>query len=64
MPVQINELVVKGVVDQGNVSEEGKKKSPKSNEEGSGKISFSLRKQIIDQCTEEVLSRLRKMSEF
>ncbi len=64
MPVQINELVVKGVVDQQNTKEEGKKNTPKTKDEGLGKLSFAMRKQIVDQCTEEVLAKLRSMSEF
>jgi hypothetical protein len=64
MPVQINELVVKGVVDQETGKEETKKNSLSAREEGVGKLSYSLRKQIIDQCTEEVMARLRSMNDI
>ena len=64
MPVQINELVVKGVVDQEKGKDEEKKNSLAKKEEGIGKLSYSLRKQIVDQCTEEVLVKLRSMSDI
>lgn len=64
MPVQINELVVKGNVDQEKGKKEDKKANSKSKEDGMSKLSYSLRKQIVDQCTEEVLAKLRNMSEF
>lgn len=65
MPVEIKELVVRGKM-------EGSKESPKSpppsnpmgKEDANAKISNSLRKQIVDQCVQEVLEKLKIMNEF
>lgn len=65
MPVEIKELVVRGTMEG---SKESPKSSPPSNpmgkEDANAKISNSLRKQIVDQCVQEVLEKLKIMNEF
>ena len=64
MAVQIKELIIKAIC--------GDKKGPPANiasvkqkqEEGGGKLSFAQRKQLIDECTAEVMERLKRMNEF
>jgi hypothetical protein len=64
MAVQIKELIIKAIC--------GDKKGPTANtspvkqkqEEGGGKLSFAQRKQLIDECTAEVMERLKRMNEF
>ena len=65
MPVEIKQLVVKGLMD--GTQEPDKKSSAASNtakEGGSGGLSSGLRRQIVDQCVQEVMDKLKKMNEF
>lgn len=65
MPVEIKQLLVKGMMEG---SQEPDKKSSadsgKENDEGSGGLSSGLRKQIVDQCVQEVMDKIKKMNEF
>ncbi len=64
MAIQIKELIIKGICGE-------KKESPASdsvnqarrNETGE-KLSFASRKQIIDECTAEVMERLKRMNDY
>jgi len=65
MPVEIKELLVKGNME--GAQEPGKKSSKSSTsvkEEGVGGLSYSLRKQIVDQCVQEVMDRIKNMNDF
>lgn len=64
MPVQINELVVRGVVDEEKGKKEEKSFNTQADEEVIAELSYSLRKQIIDQCADEIISRLKIMNEI
>ena len=65
MPVEIKQLLVKGMMD--GAQEPEKKSSTASNavkEEGVGTLSYGLKKQIIDQCVQEVMDKIKKMNDF
>lgn len=65
MPVEIKQLLVKGTM---SGAQEPDKKSAtvrgKAPEEGVSSLSYGLKKQIIDQCVQEVMDRIKKMNEF
>lgn len=60
MPVQINEMVIKGAV--GTPGEAGTKPAPKKPDAGMekaiGKLSYSLRRQIVQECVQEVMDKI------
>jgi hypothetical protein len=60
MPVQINEMVIKGAV--GTPGEAGEKPAPKKQDAGMekaiGKLSYSLRRQIVQECVQEVMDKI------
>jgi hypothetical protein len=64
MAIQIKELIIKAIC--GENKDQASVPSPiASSQEGSGgKLSFSQRKQLIDECTAEVMERLKRMNEF
>jgi hypothetical protein len=65
MPVEIKQLLVKGTME--GAQEPDKKSSAvrgKAAEEGVSSLSFGLKKQIVDQCVQEVMDRIKKMNEF
>lgn len=64
MPVEIKELLVKGIIEGAQDSE--KKSSAVSNKakEEDGSMSYGVRKQIVDQCVQEVMDRIKKMNDF
>lgn len=64
MAVQIKELIIKAIC--GDKKEPAPSKAPAKpkKEDGGGKLSFAQRKQIIDECTAEVMERLKRMNEF
>ncbi len=65
MPVEIKELLVKGKM-QGGQEPDKKASTGKKmvKEEGIGGLSYSLRKQIVDQCVQEVMDRIKNMNDF
>ncbi len=65
MPVEIKELLVKGILEGTEVPD--KKSSTgqsKAKEEGDGSLSYGQKKQIIDQCVQEVMDSIKKMNDF
>ncbi len=65
MPVEIKELLVKGILE--GAEDTGKKPSSntvKEKDQGNGGMSYSQKKQIIDQCVQEVMDKIKKMNEF
>lgn len=65
MPVEIKELLVKGKMEGAQEPDKKASKSTKMvKEEGVGSLSYSLRKQIVDQCVQEVMDRIKNMNEF
>ena len=65
MPVEIKELLVKGKMEGGHEQDKKSSKSTKMvKEEGVGGLSYSLRKQIVYQCVQEVMDRIKKMNDF
>lgn len=60
MPVEINEMVIKGAV--GTPKEASEKASSKKGESGAektlSKLSYALRKQIVQECVQEVLDKI------
>jgi hypothetical protein len=65
MPVEIKQLLVKGMME--GTQEPDKKSSTESNkakEGGVGVLISGLRKQIVDQCVQEVMDKIKKMNEF
>jgi hypothetical protein len=65
MPVEIKQLVVKGKM-EGDQEPEKKSSASATTEkgEGAGGLSYGLRKQIVDQCVQEVMEKIKKMNEF
>jgi hypothetical protein len=65
MPVEIKQLLVKGTM-EGAQEPDKKSSAARSNaaEEGVSSLSFGLKKQIVDQCVQEVMDRIKKMNEF
>lgn len=63
MPVEIKELLVKGII-EGSPASEKKASSPSTKEDESGALSYGIRKQIVDQCVQEVMDRIKKMNDF
>lgn len=65
MPVEIKELLVKGVMEGTQQPDTKSSASAKaSTEEGATTLSFGLRKQIVDQCVQEVMDKIKKMNDF
>lgn len=60
MPVEINEMVIKGTV--GTPGEKTDQAKPKQGESSSektlGKLSYALRRQIVQECVQEVLDKI------
>ena len=60
MPVEINEMVIKVTV--GTPGKETDKAKPKQGESASektlGKLSYALRRQIVQECVQEVLDKI------
>ena len=65
MPVEIKQLVVKGKM-EGDQESENKTSAGAKTEKGesTGGLSYGLRKQIVDQCVQEVMDRIKKMNDF
>ena len=65
MPVEIKQLVVKGVM-EGTQAPDKKSSvgANKAKEDAVGSLSYGLRKQIVDQCVQEVMDQIKKMNEF
>lgn len=65
MAIQIKELIIKAICGEKKGSTTTQVPAAKSQEGGSGgKLSFAQRKQIIDDCTAEVMERLKRMNEY
>lgn len=65
MPVEIKQLLVKGMMEGGQDPDKKSSASSKAAKEGgSSSLSSGLRKQIVDQCVQEVMDKLNKMNEF
>lgn len=60
MPVEINEMVIKGSV--GTPAEAAAKPEAKKpgadTEKTIGKLSYSLRRQIVQECVQEVMDKI------
>jgi hypothetical protein len=64
MAVQIKELIIKAICGEKKEPTASSAPTSKSQEVSGGKLSFSQRKQIIDECTAEVLERIKRMNEL
>jgi hypothetical protein len=64
MTIQIKELIIKAICGEKKGSISSQVPAAKSQEGSGGKLSFSQRKQIIDDCTAEVMERIKRMNEF
>jgi len=63
MPIKIKELLIKANV--GDKKEEKKSvKSSKTLDESSSKLSYSQKKQIVEECTREVLEKIKRLNDF
>ena len=62
MPVEIKQLMVKGVVE--DTKEPSRQSSPSMAKEESGNLSYSTKKQILDECDHEVMARIKKLNEL
>jgi hypothetical protein len=63
MPVEIKQLMVKGVMEDTKESS-GQSSSPSMAKEESGNLTYSAKKQIIDECVREVMERIKKLNEL
>lgn len=66
MPVEIKQLMIKGIMEE---EEEDKKPSSKSSVpsmemQDGGDLDYSVKKQIIDACVYEVMERIKKLNEL
>lgn len=64
MAVQIKELVIKAICGDTKGQSSSNKPVSSNQESSGGKLSFSQKKQIIDECTAEVMAQLKRMTEF
>lgn len=65
MPVEIKQLLVKGVMEgTQNTEKKSSAAANASSDEGATSLSFGLRKQIVDQCVQEVMDKIKKMNDF
>ena len=68
MGIQIKEMVVQGKIGEGGNKSKGKEKEAnvkkKDTEKTVGKISYSLRRQIVEECVDEVIDRIQKRLDF
>ena len=65
MPVEIKQLLVKGMMEGTQEPDKKSTAGPRKDKEGgNGGLSSGLRKQIVDQCVQEVMDKIKKMNEF
>jgi hypothetical protein len=62
MPVEIKQLMVKGVME--DAKDTSRQSSPSTAKEESGNLTYSTKKQIIDECVHEVMERIKKLNEL
>ena len=63
MPVEIKQLMVKGVME--DVKDTSSKSSaPSMGKEDGGSLSYSAKKQLVDECVHEVMERIKKLNEL
>lgn len=63
MPVEIKQLMVKGVMEDAKESS-GKSSAPSLGKEEGVNLSYSAKKQLIDECVHEVMERIKKLNEL
>lgn len=63
MPVEIKQLMVKGVMEDAK-DPSSKSSAPSMAKEESGNLTYSTKKQIIDECVHEVMERIKKLNEL
>jgi hypothetical protein len=65
MAIQIKELIIKAICGDKKDMASGSTPAANSQEASTNnKLSFSQRKQLIEECTAEVMERLKRMNEF
>jgi len=62
MPVEIKQLMVKGVME--DAKETSRQSSPSMAKEDGATLTYSTKKQIIDECVHEVMERIKKLNEL
>lgn len=63
MPVEIKQLMVKGIMEDAKESS-SKSSAPSLGKEEGVNLTYSTRKQIIDECIHEVMERIKKLNEM
>ena len=63
MPVEIKQLMVKGIMEDAKESS-SKSSAPSMGKEEGVNLTYSTRKQIIDECIHEVMERIKKLNEL
>jgi hypothetical protein len=63
MPVEIKQLMVKGVMEDAKVPSRQSSSPSVAKEEGAN-LTHSAKKQIIDECVHEVMDRIKKLNEL
>jgi hypothetical protein len=63
MPVEIKQLMVKGIME--DVKEPSRESStPHLGREVGGNLTYSAKKQLIDECVHQVMERIKKLNEL
>ena len=62
MPVEIKQLMIKGVME--DAKEPTRQSSPSMAKEEGANLTYSTKKQIIDECVHEVMERIKKLNEL
>jgi hypothetical protein len=62
--IKIKELIIKAICGDDVPQPENKKQEGKTPDQSGVKLSYSQRKSIIDECTSEVLDRIRRMNDY
>ncbi len=63
MPVEIKQLMVKGIMEDANQPSR-ESATPRMAKEEGGNLTYSAKKQLIDECVHEVMERIKKMNEL
>jgi hypothetical protein len=63
MPVEIKQLMVKGVMEDAKDTS-SKSSAPSMGKEVGGSLSYSAKKQLVDACVHEVMERIKKLNEL
>ncbi|PRY88609.1 DUF5908 family protein [Mongoliibacter ruber] len=64
MAIKIKELIIKAICGDNTPQPENKKQETIAPDQSGLKLSYLQRKSIIDECTSEVLDRIKRMNDY